>query len=207
MLKKTKLAVTLVVAFAAMAAFASSAFAITATVSPAGSVNATGTSTFTGGSTSIRCPLTLGTNLSAGPITLARGARMGEVRSVTIGTCEGGSVESVLALPWSLTLNDTLPTLTSLTTTNATGALLNIVGASFNLSVFGGFVNCLYSGTAGALLTLTHTEAGSSRYTARTLRALESVELSLVRGGFGCPTTGHFAGTFTLATTQTVTLA
>ena len=207
MLNKTKFAVALVVALAAMGVAASSAFAISATVANGGAVNATGTATFEGGGISIVCPLTLENSLLRGPITVARGAQLGETTGVRIGSCTGGSVESVLALPWRLTVNDTLPTIASLTTTNATGVLLNVVNSSFNLSVFGGFVNCLYSGNAGALLTLTHTAAGSSTYTARTLAALRSVEIPLSRGGFGCPANGHFAGTFTLSATQTVTLS
>lgn len=205
MLKKTKLVVMLAIAAAAMMVAASSASAITANVSRGGAVNATGTSTFEGSGISIVCPLTLATNLSTGPITVARGNSLGSITGVTIGACTGGSVERVLALPWSLTINDTLPTIERLTTTNATGVLMNINGASFNLSTFGGFLNCLYRGTAGALLTLTPTSAGANTYTARTLRALETVSLPLVSGS-GCPATGHFAGTFTLSAVQTVTL-
>jgi hypothetical protein len=199
MFKKTRFAVALVVALAAMGVAASSAFAISATVANGGAVNATGSATFEGGGISIVCPLTLENSLLTGPIAIARGAKIGETTGVRIGSCTGGSVESVLALPWNLTIHDSLPTIASLTTRNATGLLLDINGASFNLSVFGGFVNCLYSGTAGALLTLTHTARESVTYTGSSLRALEAVSLPLIRGGFGCPSSGHFAGTFTLS--------
>jgi hypothetical protein len=207
MLKKTKLAVALVVALSAMGILTANAFAVSASVERAGAVNATGSSTFEGSGISIVCPLTLSNSLLRGPIVVARGNQIGEVTGVTIGACNGGAVESVLNTPWRLTINDSLPTVASLTTRNATGLLLNINGAAFNLSVFGGFVNCLYSGTAGALLTMTHTARESVTYTANSLRALEGVSLPLARGGFGCPANGHFAGTFALSATQTITLS
>lgn len=207
MLNKTKLAVTLAVAIAAMAVSATSAFAVSASVSPGGAVNATGTATFTGGSTSISCPLTLANSLRTGPIVVRAGEELGTTTGVTIGTCTGGNVSGVLNTPWTLRVVQSLPREETLTTRNATGLLLSINNSSFNLSIFGGFVNCLYSGNAGALMPLTATAREETRYTARTLRALETVELALHEGGFGCPSAGHFAGTFTLATTQTVTLS
>ncbi|MGN6189913.1 MAG: hypothetical protein ACTHOE_13545 [Conexibacter sp.] len=207
MLKKTKFAIALVVALSAIGVAASSASAITASVANAGAVNATGTATFEGSGLSIVCPLTLRTSLLRGPITLAANAQIGEVSEVTIGSCTGGSVERVLNTPWRLTIRDTLPTLTSLTTRNATGVLVNIVGSAFLLSTFGGALNCLYRGNAGALMPMTHTAPESTTYTARSLEALRATELPLFSGEAFCPRTGHFAGNFTLSAVQTITLA
>ena len=105
-----------------------------------------------------------------------------------------------------MTIVDSLPTVSSLTTTNATGLLLSLNGISFNLGVFGGFINCLYRGNAGLLAAMTATSRGASSYTARTLRMLEAVSVPLSRGGLGCPSSGSFRGTFTLRITQTITL-
>ena len=207
MLKKTKLAVALVVALSAMGIAASSASAITASVSPAGTQNVTSSAvTFGGSGISIICELTLRTSLLGGPITVARGAQIGEVTEVRWANCSGGTVERVLSLNWRLTIGDTLPTVASLTTRNATGILLIIQGASFNLSAFGGFVNCLYRGNPGALMALTHTARESTTYTGSSLVALSEIRLPFVSGSGLCPRTGTFSGTFSIAT-QTITLA
>jgi len=204
MLKKTKLAIGLVVALSAMAVAASSAFALSASVSAGGAVSATATATFEGSGISIICPLTMRESLLTGPIVIAANNQIGEVTEVSINRarCSGGNVSGVLGLPWRLTINSWTPE--PLERENARTLLVNIVGSAFNLEIFGGFVNCLYSGNAGGSLPLTR--IGTGRYTARTIEALSSIELPL-HSGSGCPARGHFAGTFTLSATQTVTLA
>jgi len=208
MLKKTKLAVALVVALAAMGVAASSAFAVSASVERAGAITATSASvSFEGSGITIVCPLTMNLSLLRGPIVVAANNQIGEVTGVTIGACSGGNVSGVLNLNWRVTVNSTTPSIERLTTRNAERLLVNIVGASFNLAVFGGFVNCLYSGSAGAVMPVTHTAAESVTYTARTVEALRSTNIPLSRGGFGCPSNGTFAGNFNLSATQTITLS
>jgi hypothetical protein len=207
MLKKTKLAVALVVALAAMGVAASSAFAIEAAISRGGAVNATSASvSFEGSGVTIVCPLTMALSLRTASRVVVN-EQIGEVTGVTIGACEGGRVSGVLGTPWRITVNSTLPAIETLTTRNARGVLLNIVNAAFNLSIFGGFVNCLYRGNAGGLMPLTATAREEVRYTASTIDALAGINIPLFEGGFGCPANGHFAGRFTLAATQTVTLS
>jgi hypothetical protein len=206
MLKKTKLAIALVVALSAMGVAASSAFAVSASVSAGGAVNATATATFEGGGISIICPLTMRETLLTGPIAVAANNQIGEVTEVRIARerCSGGNVSGVLGLPWRLTINRTEPAIETLERENARLLLVNVVGASFNLEIFGGFINCLYTGTAGGSILLTRTGAGT--YTARTIVALPSIELPL-HSGSGCPSSGHFSATFTLSAVQTITLS
>ena len=208
MLSRIKTLTTLALAVCTLALTVADASALSGTDSNGGAVNATSASvTFEGSGISIVCPLTVELSLLRGPIAISRGSQWGEVGGVRIGSCTGGSVSGTLGMPWRVTLNDSLPTIMSLTTRNATGLLFTANGVQFNLSVFGGFVNCLYEGNAGWLMPLTHTFSGSATYTGRTLEGLTAVNLSLIRGGFGCPSTGHFNGNFMLATTQTIALA
>ncbi|MGN6189914.1 MAG: hypothetical protein ACTHOE_13550 [Conexibacter sp.] len=204
---KLKVAVTLAVTLATMGLAVDNAAAVTASIANAGAVALTGALTFEGSGLSIACPLTLNRSLLRGPITVVRGAQIGEVTEVRIGACSSGSIERVLNLPWRLTINDFLPTITSLTTTNATGMLVNIVGFAINFSVLGFALNCLYRGTLGLLFPLTHTAAGSNTYTMRSAEFLRAVEIPLFSGEPSCPTAIHASGRFTLSTVQTVTLS
>jgi hypothetical protein len=206
MLKYGKLLLTTAVALVAMFAVAGSASASEATVSPAGGIAApsSGQLTFTGGSISIRCNVTLNGSLLRGPIRTESTSQIGEVTEVTIAreTCSGGTVEGVLNVPWTMTLTQTLGT-----APNAiTGLLFTINNAQFLLSVFGGFIDCLYAGNAGALLALSAIARTSpQQYRTGTISALNS-SLSLSSGGFGCPSSGSMTGTFTV-TAQTITVS
>jgi hypothetical protein len=202
MLNYGKLFMTTAVALVAMFTVAGSAMASEATVSPAGAISApsTGQTTFTS-SFSTRCNLTLNGSLLRGPIRTESTSQIGEVTEVTIAreTCEGGTVEGVLNVPWRMTLTQTLGT-----APNAiTGLLLTINNVQFLLSVFGGFVDCLYEGDVGALLVLSALRTAGT-YRTGNIAALNS-SLSLASGGFGCPSSGSMSGTFTV-TAQTITV-
>jgi hypothetical protein len=200
---RIRLALALAAATAAAALSASSAFALSATVEAGGAVSATGIVTFEGSGISTSCPMTLRLSLLRGPITLAAGNQIGEVTEVSINRarCSGGSIASVLSLPWRIVINEPLPS--PIEPENARGLLVNFVRWSFTLEIFGGFINCLYSGNAGALIPLTR--VGAALYTFRMFRMLETIELPLISGS-GCPARVHISGTFTLSATQTMSI-
>jgi len=195
---------SLLAALAMLVAVSGAANAYTMRFEPGGSITATSSAlTFEGSGISVICPVTLNGTLSRESIELTANRQIGSITEVSIRrtSCSGGSVSGVLSLPWSMTLNTTLGTAPN----ELTGLLVNVVGSSFNLEIFGGFINCLYSGTGGALLGLTTTETPGT-YRIGTLSALRAVELPL-HSGAGCPARGHFTGSFTLATTQRVAVS
>ncbi len=201
-MSKLKLLVVAAIAVVAVAAFASSASAFRATVSRGGAISSVsaGKITFGNSAPRIECNLTLnGSLLTSFEITA--NTQMGEVTEVRIANCSGGEVERVLNLPWRITVNTAL----GRGPDSYTGILFNIVNAAFNLNTFFRTINCLYSGTAGALLSLNDT--GTDTYTTAGIRALETVQLPLSRGGELCPREGSFAGTFGLSPQQSITVA
>jgi hypothetical protein len=179
----------------ALLAMGGVAAAANATISPAGEIGAVnlGKLSFTGGGITVRCNLTIQSTLARGPIELARGRTFGRTFEVKIAECEGGQVSApLLNLPWTLTIESILGTIPSA----ITGLLFTLQRASFNLSVFGGFVNCLYEGPQGALLAMTAV-AGTRepwRYQNGLITML-ATRLPLIRGGFGCPSEGTMSGT------------
>jgi hypothetical protein len=205
MLKRSRYVLITAVALACVS-WAGSATASEETISPAGSIAApsTGQLTFTGGSISIRCNLTLNGSLLRGPIRTESTSQLGEITEVNIAreTCEGGRIAGVLNVPWTMTLTQTLGT-----APNAlTGLLFTIHDLQFLVDALGGFVNCLYRGNAGALLALSAIARTSpQQYRTGNITALNS-SLSLASGGFGCPSSGSMAGTFSI-TAQTITVS
>jgi len=193
-----KLCLSASLALAALLAVAGSAAAFTATVSPAGSITSTTpTAEFIGGSTTIRCALTLRGSLNAS-VTLIAGASLGSISRIEVGTCSGGSEVTILGLPYDLPYQGSEGTLPN----EVTEVNFNVRGVSFNLGLFGGFVNCLYSGNQPSILNV----AGSNPYTTETIET-EPISLRLLRGGFGCPSTGRMRATFNLSPSQRITVS
>jgi hypothetical protein len=185
-------------ALVALAAAATSATAASLQARPGGAITATslGKLTFAAGELSIECNLTMRGNLLTTAISKTSGTKMGEITEVRWANCVGGEVAAVLNLPWTIayrSISGTLPE--AVTAVNFT-----INNSSFQLSTFGGFVNCLYSGNSEASQALTH-RAGAE-YTTGLVRSLENA-LAL-RNGFGCPESGRMRGTFS-QTVQTIT--
>ncbi|HEX4806892.1 MAG TPA: hypothetical protein VFU94_13420 [Conexibacter sp.] len=165
---------------------------------PAGSITATslGKLTFAMGSLTIECNYTLTGRLATGPIAKTAGASVGEITEVTWAGCTGGEIETVLNLPWTVvysSIDGTLPEAVS-------AVRLAIDGWSWELSTFGGFAGCLWSGNPEFSLALTR--LAGAEYRSGLMRSLESA-LRLV-SGFGCPSEGRYLGSFSL-TSQTVT--
>jgi hypothetical protein len=197
-MRKLKLLFTAAIALVAFAALSTSAGAATAEIDPAGAIasESNGRLTF-GSSPTIQCNVTLNGTL-ASSVELSVGRRLGEVTEVRIRECAGGSVSAILSPPWEMTISAILGTAPD----NLTGLLFAIDGAAFNLSVFGGFVNCLYIGDAGALLNAVDT--GRNTYSTGTIDALEEVQLPRGGGGGLCPDEGGFAGEFDVTSQRIV---
>jgi hypothetical protein len=193
-----KLFISAALALVALLAVTASAAAFTASVSPAGEITSTTSAAeFIGGSTTIRCPLTLRGSLNSS-VTLTAGQSLGRITRIEIGACSGGNSVSVLNLPYELPYTSTEGTLPN----EATEVNFNVRGASFNLGLFGNFVNCLYSGDQPSILTL----SGTNPYTTGGIET-EPTPLRLVRGGFGCPSTGSMRASFSLSPSQRITVS
>jgi len=185
-------------AFAAVSTSASAAY--TAEISPAGEIEGISNGRVTFGSgPEIECNLTLYSNLNSS-VSVEVGASLGSVTEVEIEECEGGSGVVVLNLPWSLTIAAILGTAPD----NMTGLLFDINNASFNLSVFEGIVNCLYQGTAGALLAAVDT--GTNTYSTGNIEVLEEIQLPKHSGSFLCPGEGGLEGEFSVEPSQSITV-
>lgn len=216
------LAALALTAFAASAGSASAASGVR--ITPGGAITQTsqGKVTFQAGETRIECNLTLTGRLETALVRFVRGTltRLGQITRVDWRECVGGEVERVLNLPWNIALNTILeneprnctrvnePFLAPYNT--ACGALIVILGPQFQLSIFGGFVRCLYGSAAervGALLPLTRT-GDNGREATYTMGLLTILANSFrLTSGFGCPATGEMRGRFNEASPrQTLTL-
>lgn len=195
-----KLLVTTALALVALFALTGVASAYSAAVSPAGEISSPseGKVSFTSGEITIRCNLTL-TGELAETVELTSGSSMGEVSSVEWANCENGNVRAVLGLPWNLSVSATLGTLPD----SGTGLQFSVDGASFQLSVFGGFVNCLYRGNALALLATNDT--GTNTYSTGNITSSANA-LAKVSGAL-CPESGTLSGTFRLSPQQSLTVS
>jgi hypothetical protein len=181
-----------------LAAAVASAGALEATMSPGGSREAVARRvTFEGGGATVTCSMTLTLSLLTGPISIRAGQQLGEVTAARAGECEGGTVEEILELPFRITVNSMLPATPE--ARNLTGSLLNVLNASWRETSLGGLLICLYRGTAGALMPLTATARGESRYTANHLEFLSGATIPLYLG-IVCSPTHVVAGTFSFQT-------
>jgi hypothetical protein len=184
-----KLFITAALALAAFMAASGTASAFTATVAPAGAITSVsrGLVTFSSGTTTITCRVTLRGSLNA-TVTLTAGQSLGRVSAVEIAECSSGATVTVLSLPYNLNYQSVAGTLP-----NAVTAInFRVDAAAFNLSLFGRFINCLYSGNQPARLAVRGTnpyETGDITTTA--------ASLPLVRGA-GCPSEGEMRGVFSL---------
>lgn len=202
---KIKLVLAATVALVAMAfAVSSASAAYTGSLSPGGTIASTASSlTFSdsGGLINIVCPVTLTGSLLTGPIATTAGSNFGTVTRVAIGTCRNGSAAALVGTGWAMNINTVLGTLPNA----ATGLLIDIVGASFNIrtTILGITVNCLYRGTAGALIAA----AGTNPYTVGSIAVLSGVSVPFSSGDAVCPSSGRLTGTFGVpAPAQTLTI-
>lgn len=193
-----KLILGVVTAFVVLVAGASSASAFTAVASPSGAITSVslGTVTFSSGETTINCRLTLRGELRR-EITLVSGVTLGSISSVTAAECNNVARITILALPYTLSFTASLGTLPD----NGTGTSFRVLGASFNISLFGGFVNCLYRGDQSALLATTDTGTNTYRTGLNTIIGVPLRKIS----GAGCPAEGELEGVLSL-TEQTLTV-
>jgi hypothetical protein len=190
-----KLFITAIAALVALMATAATAAAFTASVSPAGAIRSpsVGKVRFTGGSITIECNLTLRGNLNSS-VTLTAGQSLGRVSGVEIANCSGGGEVSVLNLEWTLEYTGTEGELPN----EVSGVNFKVKNASFNLGLFGGFVNCLYQGDEPSILNVT----GTNPYRSGTIRT-SSTGIPL-HSGSGCPSSGRMTGTFNLEPSQEI---
>lgn len=196
MSRRTRLLALAAMAIAAAALGAGSAAASEFQFSPGGTITGTslGPVTFSGSGITITCPLTLSGTVTSARVPKVSGTSYGEVTSVTIGRCTGGTA-SVLSLPWPITYNAILGTLPNA----VTGVALTVNRLGFQLSALG--ITCLYGGNIATLLAVT----GTNPYTTGLYAVPAGSSAPFVSGSFLCPRTGTMTGTFGITPTQTVT--
>ena len=154
----------------------------------------TGNLTLEASGISISCDLTLEATLERGEFDLEEPSSVGAVSTVEWSSCTGGSIRAVLGLSWDLRYDLALGSYPEA----LTGLELSIRDLEVQLAVFGGFVNCLYTGDVTALAPLEQEEPEG----AWLLGDLDvSDTMALVSGAF-CPTTGALAGTLMLEPQQ-----
>jgi hypothetical protein len=203
-MKKIVLAAALaLVALFAVAASASAAH--NATISPGGEIStpSSGKVTFRAGEISIACSLTLSGTLARAIANLERPEErqsLGSVRSVSWRECSGGEVAGVLGTPWNILYTGETGTLPNA----VTAVSFSIQNAQFQLSVFGGFVNCLYAGEAPVSMVTTATRTAGT-YTSGLISTVESAFRKV--SGSLCPESGTMTGRFTLSPTQTIVVS
>ena len=183
----------------ALVASAGTASAFTAAVEPAGTISSVseGKVIFASGSTRIECNLTLRGSLNS-RVTLTAGQSLGTITGVEARECSAGATVTVLATPWTLEYTSTEGTLPNA----ATAVNFNVLRAAFRLSLFGGFINCLYEGNQPSILSV----SGTNPYTSGVI-TIEPVSLPR-RAGSGCPATGSMSGTFRgLSPSQRITVS
>ncbi len=189
-MSKLRLLFAAAIAMLAFAAFASPASADTAEIDPAGRIEnvSNGKLTF-GSSITIQCDVTLNGTLAAA-VNVTVGTQIGSVTEVRVANCTGGNVSSINDLPWPIRINEIYGELLN----NVEALGVDLVGSDFTLSVFGGFVNCRYEGTAEAFIELIDT--GVNTYNVGDTIADETVALPRIGGSGLCPGSGGFAGSF-----------
>lgn len=191
-----KLFLTTIMALVALMVATATASAFTAAVSPGGAISSAseGKVRFKGGSTTIECNLTLRGSLNSS-VTLTAGQPLGRISGVEIANCSGGNSVTVLNLEWTLEYTGTEGELPN----EVSGVNFKVKNASFNLGLFGGFINCLYQGDEPSILNVT----GTNPYTSSTIRTNGTATIPL-HSGSGCPSTGTMTGTFRLAPSQEI---
>lgn len=189
------------------------ASALEATIEPAGAIEApsSGELSFRGGLITVRCPVTLGGTVNAGPIELSRGSQFGLVSDVRIGRCSGGTVERVLInnreRVWPAKVEAVLPAGSA--KEELRGILFFLERAAFQLATFGEAVGCLYEGPAFGLIRLTNlgeNRAGAWLYSTERAETLPIASFRLISGGELCPATGSFSGRVDLNPLLTLTV-
>jgi hypothetical protein len=181
---------------------ATAASAFRGTFSPAGAMvqASLGALTFEGG-ISITCNVTYFGALSTRFNFLAN-ETVGTVLEAIWSRCTGGEAWTLEPVaPWSLTLNSVPSGLP-----NELGSMeVRIHGFQAEFSVFGGFIRCYYRGDVPVTLALSRTRTASVYTTG--LATVLTNSLSLLEGGFGCPSRISVRGTLGLSPWQTLTVS
>lgn len=169
----------------------SSAGAEEGSLSPAGeaSLVSEGGVTFEAAGVSVACNLTLDGSLMEGPIAMTEGEPIGDIAGIEWSECSGGGLRASLGLEWDVVIDE-------LETSPSAVLRVTVVDLEFQLSTFGGFVNCLYSGDVQLELPL----VGTNPYDLEDA-GVSGATLARVSGAF-CPSTGALTGTFELAPQQ-----
>lgn len=198
-----KLVLTAALALVAVFAVASTAAAYDAAISPAGEISTTsnGGVTFEASGIEIICNLTLAGSLegSVSSVESDTNQDLGEITSVEWNSCSGGNVRAVLGLEWNVSYDGSQGTLPN----EVSAVDFTIDDAEFQLSVFGGFVNCLYTGDADVSMAVSRTRSAGV-YTSSTISTTGSVYDKV--SGTLCPATGSMTGSFSMSPTQTITV-
>jgi hypothetical protein len=130
---------------------------------------------------------------------------LGQITSVTLEGCRGGTIEAVLNLPWSMAVQYLLYLNASnvcnvvrtpsdpANTTQPCGSLVGIFGASIAASILGGLVRCLYGGST-ELLGLLHEINLSTRMLGTAYFLLFGLNLSSGPCGSTATVSGTLAG-------------
>jgi hypothetical protein len=196
------------IALIALLAAAGTASAFRLTIRPGGAISAAslGNLTFEAG-VSIACPITLNGSLLTSA-TIVAGTRLGTITEATWNSshCEGGEISMFLVeLAWNISL-DSIP---AGLPNEVRGFSIRISSFATRYSTLGGFINCLYAYRSERfmLASVSVARTASAGVYTTGLWGIQGNTSSLVSGGFACPGTGSYRGTFGLNPTQTLTIS
>jgi hypothetical protein len=199
MLSRLKLLLTAAIALTALTAAVGTAHA-TESVSfgPGGNIEnpSLGKLNFTSSAATIRCEVTLRGTLSSFLSKLIELLLIGAITEVSINNpnCEGGTVTSLLHLPWrivAVTLVDA--NFRAILGPEPRYKKIEIREVAFKLNAFG-FLECLYEGRSDGWLELQPVARTPKHWTTGLIRADESVTTPLIEGSIFCPPSGGFTG-------------
>lgn len=143
-----------------------------------------------GAGTTIACPLTIEGSMHSRTITKTPGLLIGQYITIRWDTssCTGGTITALTATPYHLTYKTFTGTLPLFG-----GIKADVVGLGFEITLFGGFIHCLYRSTAAAPATGTFNV--DSRGVVTGYRADEGASIPLASGAGVCPASVTISGT------------
>jgi len=171
----------LAAAFVAMTLAAGSARAEVAMLAPEEIVARSSRVTFTAGAASVTCEVTLAGTLTE-EVRISSEATVGSITEANISGCSGGTIETPLALPWTITYSSTLGALPE----RATGLLLQIHGFQVRVRDSERASGCLATGVVSLLVPFS--EISTSSYLSESAEAQATIPCSCktesIRGSF-----------------------
>lgn len=172
-------------------------------IDPAGSVSMPSAGKVSFGETpQVSCNITLNGSIEP-EVQMIRGEDLGSVTSVSIRNCEGGSISAVLDLPWPIEYESVEGTLPN----EITGLVGNMEGVALNVSVFGGIVNCLYSGLYRVYIATFPIFLSRWGVLAVIILPEDALRLALARGSMLCPAELVASGEFSISPEQVFEIA